>query len=374
MPTRISRPRTARTWTAVVMPPAEPDTSKATSAPAPSVQASILDATSSAAASSARKPACSAIPRLNGSKSSMTTSAPTLWATSPIRTPTGPLPMTTTFSPGWTLARPTSWTATAVGSTKAPCLRSRVGGRRITVAPPVQWHDRDRIPEGPALQPVTNRGDATGHLVADDAGWVYTPVHHAVIDVQIRTADSGVRHLDLNLARLGRLDLAFSVNNRTGAGIESCWSGHERPFSVTNLRVCGMSKTRLIRLDQAMCCSRLKPVGVGWVQAQRMRRKGDLLVAADSSGGPVDIGPDPLTGKRREQRKDGFRTAKEAQSALAQVVAAVSTGEHRHDGRLTVGEWLTTWLDWRIENGLRASTALRDRAYVDSGLIPHRSE
>ena len=132
-----------------------------------------------------------------------------------------------------------------------------------------------------------------------------------------------------------------------------------------------MSKTRLIRLDQAMCCSRLKPVGVGWVQAQRMRRKGDLLVAADSSGGPVDIGPDPLTGKRREERKGGFRTAKEAQSALAQVVAAVSTGEHRHDGRLTVGEWLTTWLDWRIENGLRASTALRYRAYVDAVLIPH---
>ena len=85
----------------------------------------------------------------------------------------------------------------------------------------------------------------------------------------------------------------------------------------------------------------------------------------------ADIGPDPLTGKRREQRKGGFRTAREAQSALAQVVAAVSTGEHRHDGRLTVGEWLTTWLDWRIENGLRASTALRYRAYVDAVLIPH---
>jgi len=53
------------------------------------------------------------------------------------------------------------------------------------------------------------------------------------------------------------------------------------------------------------------------------------------------------------------------------VVAAVSTGEHRHDGRLTVGEWLTTRLDRRIENGLRASTALQYRAYVDAVLIPH---
>ena len=85
----------------------------------------------------------------------------------------------------------------------------------------------------------------------------------------------------------------------------------------------------------------------------------------------ADIGPDPLTGKRREQRKGGFRTAKEAQAALAHVIAAVSTGEHRHDERLTVGEWLTTWLDRRIENGLRASTALQYRAYVNAILIPH---
>lgn len=85
----------------------------------------------------------------------------------------------------------------------------------------------------------------------------------------------------------------------------------------------------------------------------------------------TDIGRDPLTGKRREQRKGGFRTAKEAQSALAQVIAAVSTGEHRHDERLTVGEWLTTWLDRRVENGLRPSTALQYRAYVNAVLIPH---
>ena len=90
--------------------------------------------------------------------------------------------------------------------------------------------------------PVTDRGDAAGHLVADDAGWIDAAVHDAVIDVQIRAADSGVRHLDLNLARFGRLDLAFGVDDRTGAGIESCWSGHERPFSVANLE-CGASET-----------------------------------------------------------------------------------------------------------------------------------
>jgi integrase len=63
-----------------------------------------------------------------------------------------------------------------------------------------------------------------------------------------------------------------------------------------------------------------------------MRRKGDLLVAADSSGGPVDIGPDPLTGKRREQRKDGFRTAKEARS-----MTTLTSPTRRDDNRNTQG-------------------------------------
>src|SRR5665647_1402306 len=92
----------------------------------------------------------------------------------------------------------------------------------------------------------------------------------------------------------------------------------------------------------------------------------------------ADIGPDPLTGKRREERKGGFRTAKEAQSALAQVVAAVSTGEHRHDERLTVGDWLTMWLARKVEDGrnevhggIRPSTAVMYRTYVEATLIPH---
>src|SRR5450756_900676 len=92
----------------------------------------------------------------------------------------------------------------------------------------------------------------------------------------------------------------------------------------------------------------------------------------------ADIGPDPLTGKRRQQRKGAFRTAQEAQAALPQVGAAVSTGEHRHDRRLTVGEWLTTWLARKIEDGqneshggIRPSTAVMYRAYVKGTLIPH---
>ena len=37
----------------------------------------------------------------------------------------------------------------------------------------------------------------------------------------------------------------------------------------------------------------------------------------------ADIGPDPITGKRREQHKGGFRTAKEAQGTTSNRVTAL---------------------------------------------------
>ena len=44
-------------------------------------------------------------------------------------------------------------------------------------------------------------------------------------------------------------------------------------------------------------------------------------------------GPD---GKRRQERRSGFRTRDEAEAALAAVVKAVGDGRHAHDGGTTV--------------------------------------
>jgi len=84
----------------------------------------------------------------------------------------------------------------------------------------------------------------------------------------------------------------------------------------------------------------------------------------------ADVGRDATTGRRREQRKGGFATKAEADAALARVLAAVSTGEHRHDGRQTVGVFLTEWLDRRIAAGLRPSSQQTYRAHVEQDLVP----
>lgn len=78
-----------------------------------------------------------------------------------------------------------------------------------------------------------------------------------------------------------------------------------------------------------------------------------------------------VNGKRRQQRKGGFSTKAEAQEALTAVLSAVNTGEHRHDNRRTVGDYLTAWVDRREGTGaIRAKTAVGYRAYVVNDLVP----
>jgi integrase len=84
----------------------------------------------------------------------------------------------------------------------------------------------------------------------------------------------------------------------------------------------------------------------------------------------ADVGRDAASGRRREQRRGGFATKAEAEAAMAQVLAAVSTGQHRHDGRMTLGAFLSTWLEDRISDGLRPSSALMYRRYVEMDIVP----
>jgi integrase len=83
----------------------------------------------------------------------------------------------------------------------------------------------------------------------------------------------------------------------------------------------------------------------------------------------ADVGRD-AAGRRREQRKGGFTTKAEADAALAAVLHAANTGEHRHDGRQTVGAYLGEWLAGREADGLRASTAVMYRLYIERDIAP----
>lgn len=84
-----------------------------------------------------------------------------------------------------------------------------------------------------------------------------------------------------------------------------------------------------------------------------------------------DLGHDPTTGKRRQVRKSGFRTADEAEAALALFLADHANGLTAHDGRINVGAYLRDWLEQKTEAGTRATTLREYRRHVDTYLIPH---
>ncbi len=83
-----------------------------------------------------------------------------------------------------------------------------------------------------------------------------------------------------------------------------------------------------------------------------------------------DAGRHPETGKRRQLRKRGFATKSEAETALTKLASEVSNGTVAHDNRQTVETYLEAWLDAKVANGLRPTTARSYRQHLDDYLIP----
>jgi integrase len=59
----------------------------------------------------------------------------------------------------------------------------------------------------------------------------------------------------------------------------------------------------------------------------------------------VDVGPDPVTGRRRQKSKGGFRTRKAAEAGLRELSAAVDEGRYVERSTTTVGDYLDEWLE-----------------------------
>lgn len=90
-----------------------------------------------------------------------------------------------------------------------------------------------------------------------------------------------------------------------------------------------------------------------------------------SWGYVVDAGRDPATGKRRQVTRSGYRTQAEASAALAEIMTEVEDGRYRDDGRRTVESFLVEWIESKVANGLRPTTARSYRQHIAAYLVPH---
>jgi hypothetical protein len=59
----------------------------------------------------------------------------------------------------------------------------------------------------------------------------------------------------------------------------------------------------------------------------------------------VDVGRvDPKTGKRKQEKKNGFRTRKEAEEALAILLSEVANGTYVKEANITFEDFSKDWL------------------------------
>ena len=82
-----------------------------------------------------------------------------------------------------------------------------------------------------------------------------------------------------------------------------------------------------------------------------------------------DIGADPVTGRRRIKYCTVRGAKRDAQRELRRRLEAVDQGCHADPGKLTVGDWLTKWLDL-ARTEVSPKTAERYAEIVDKHLVP----
>ncbi len=101
-----------------------------------------------------------------------------------------------------------------------------------------------------------------------------------------------------------------------------------------------------------------------------MRRTGHVR---ERSPGSFEIryalGTNLATGKRRISTATVRGSLKDAEKELRRLLRSVDTGEHVDPNRITVREWLTTWLD-STRQEVAPRTAERYREIVSNYLVP----
>jgi integrase len=85
----------------------------------------------------------------------------------------------------------------------------------------------------------------------------------------------------------------------------------------------------------------------------------------------LDVGPDPVTGKRRQRTKGGYWTKRECQTALNEAIVAVQGGTFVEPSKRTVRSFLLDeWLPAVQVANLRPGTWENYRIHVQAHIIP----
>ncbi|HWO95157.1 MAG TPA: Arm DNA-binding domain-containing protein [Bacillus sp. (in: firmicutes)] len=84
----------------------------------------------------------------------------------------------------------------------------------------------------------------------------------------------------------------------------------------------------------------------------------------------VDLGKDPLTRKRRQKTKSGFKTKKEAQNACAELITLLEKGTYVENSKQSFGEFILSYLENHYKQTVRSTTFDRQYTLAKLHVIP----
>jgi integrase len=84
----------------------------------------------------------------------------------------------------------------------------------------------------------------------------------------------------------------------------------------------------------------------------------------------VDIGQHPVTGRRRQRSKGGFRTKKEAETAVHEFIRFMEGGGNPVPERIVLAPYLRRWLEYQRTRGIRPRTLKSYEGYIRREIVP----
>lgn len=85
----------------------------------------------------------------------------------------------------------------------------------------------------------------------------------------------------------------------------------------------------------------------------------------------VDIGRDPITNKRRQISKGGFKTKKDCQVALAKILAEYHEGTYINESEITLKQCVEKWLKFYESTGKVKVSTVRVRKHETNNLLDY---
>lgn len=84
----------------------------------------------------------------------------------------------------------------------------------------------------------------------------------------------------------------------------------------------------------------------------------------------VDVGPHPVTGRRRQKSESGFLSKKDAESALHEFIRYVEGGGEPCPQRIRLAAYLDRWLEYQRARGIRPLTLEAYEGYARREIVP----